>query len=64
MSKNSKNAQKHAKARQWSAQRQNGSGGPARTQKKSTKIKVWWKKSAEERAKLLERRQNNETEST
>jgi len=64
MSKNSKNARKIRTAKQWSAQRKSGGHGPARTQKKSTKVKVWWKKSAEERAKLLERQQNNENQST
>jgi len=52
MSKNSKSRNKLAVAKQWSAQRKQGRKGPKATIKKNTKVNVWWKKSAEERAKM------------
>jgi hypothetical protein len=52
MSKNSKNRNKLAVAKQWSAQRKQGRKGSASTTKKTKKVNVWWKKSAEERAKM------------
>lgn len=52
MSKNSKQKNKLAVAKQWSAQRKQGRKGPAATTKKNRKVNVWWKKSAEERSKM------------
>lgn len=42
MSKNAKNARRHAEARQMSAQRKKGNKGPARTKKTNTKVLTWF----------------------
>lgn len=61
MSKNSKMRNKLAVADQWSQQRKQGRKGPAKTLKKNKKVNVWWKKSAEERAKLKKKQNPEET---
>jgi hypothetical protein len=45
MSRNSKNAQRIVKAREMSASRKNGNGGPAQTTAKHGKKKAWWQTS-------------------
>lgn len=60
MSKNSKVRRKLEVADQWTQQRKQGRKGPAKTAKKNKKVNVWWKKSAEERAKLKKKIQQEE----
>ena len=59
MSKNSKVSRKLAAAKQWSAQRKQGGKGPSRTTKKNTKVNVWWRKSAEERARAQKKKEED-----
>lgn len=44
MSRNSKNAKRHAAAKQISEQRKNGGGGPAKTTPAHGKKNAWWQK--------------------
>ncbi len=60
MSRNSKVKRQHEVADQWSQQRKQGKKGPAKTVKKNKKVKVWWRKTAEERAKEKKKIQQEE----